>query len=105
MDGMYRKCHGWTNHAQAGQRCGSVMLDLATRALLRASLAPPPQARQRGRRILGDIAGERNVVFFHTHCFAKMGRVNRRARDDLFIIGLSSGYSMLFSDYIASGRG
>ena len=51
MDGMYRKCHGWTNHARAGQRCGSVMLDLATRAMLRASLAPPPQARQRGRRI------------------------------------------------------
>ena len=39
-----------------------------------------------------EIAGARNVVFFHT-CVSKMGRVRspkRRVRDDDFILGLSS---------------
>ena len=40
-----------------------------------------------------EIAGTRNVVFFHTKCVSKMGRVRspkRRVRDDDFILGLSS---------------
>ena len=35
------------------------------------------------------IAGARNVVFFHTKCISKMGRVRspkRRVRDDDFIL-------------------
>ena len=42
-----------------------------------------------------EIAGARNVVFFHTKCVSKMGRVRspkRRVRDDDFILGLSSDY-------------
>ena len=40
-----------------------------------------------------EIAGAPNVVFFHTKCVSKMGRVRspkRRVRDDDFILGLSS---------------
>ena len=40
-----------------------------------------------------EIAGARNVVFFHTKCVSKMGRVRspkRRVRDDDFMLGLSS---------------
>ena len=40
-----------------------------------------------------EIAGTRNVVFFHTKCVSKMGRVRspkRRVRDDDFMVGLSS---------------
>ena len=40
-----------------------------------------------------EIAGARNVVFFHTKCVSKMGRVRspkRRVRDDDFILGSSS---------------
>ena len=40
-----------------------------------------------------EIAGARNVVFFHTKCVSKMGRVRspkRRVRDNDFIVGLSS---------------
>ena len=42
-----------------------------------------------------EIAGARNVVFFHTKCVSKMGRVRspkRRVRDDDFIVGLCSDY-------------
>ena len=42
-----------------------------------------------------EIAGARNVVFFHTKCVSKMGRVRspkRRVRDDDFMLGLSSEY-------------
>ena len=38
-----------------------------------------------------EIAGAPNVVFFHTKCVSKMGRVRspkRRVRDDDFILGL-----------------
>ena len=37
-----------------------------------------------------EIAGARNVVFFHTKCVSKMGRVRspkRRVRDDDFMLG------------------
>ena len=37
-----------------------------------------------------EIAGARNVVFFHTKCVSKMGRVRspkRRVRDDDFMVG------------------
>ena len=37
-----------------------------------------------------EIAGARNVVFFHTKCVSRMGRVRspkRRVRDDDFILG------------------
>ena len=40
-----------------------------------------------------EIAGARNVVFFHTKCVSKMGRVRspkRRVRDDDFMLGMSS---------------
>ena len=40
-----------------------------------------------------EIAGARNVVFFHTKCVSKMGRVRspkRRVRDDDCMLGLSS---------------
>ena len=40
-----------------------------------------------------EIAGARNVVFFHTKCVSKMRRERsskRRVRDDDFILGLSS---------------
>ena len=40
-----------------------------------------------------EIAGIRNVVFFHTKCVSKMGRVRfpkRRVRDDDFMLGLCS---------------
>ena len=40
-----------------------------------------------------EIAGAPNVVFVHTKCVSKMGRVRspkRRVRDDDFILGLSS---------------
>ena len=40
-----------------------------------------------------EIAGARNVVFFHTKCVSKMGRVRspkRRVRDDYFIFGSCS---------------
>ena len=42
-----------------------------------------------------EIAGARNVVFFHTKCVSKMGRVRspkRRVRDDDFMVGLCSDY-------------
>ena len=42
-----------------------------------------------------EIAGAPNVVFFHTKCVSKMGRVRspkRRVRDDDFILGLCSDY-------------
>ena len=42
-----------------------------------------------------EIAGARNVVFFHTKCVSQMGRVRspkRRVRDDDFILGLCSDY-------------
>ena len=42
-----------------------------------------------------EIAGAPNVVFFHTKCVSKMGRVRspkRRVRDDDFMLGLSSDY-------------
>ena len=42
-----------------------------------------------------EIAGARNVVFFHTKCVSKMGRVRspkRRVRDDDFILGSWSDY-------------
>ena len=42
-----------------------------------------------------EIAGARNVVFFHTKCVSKMGRLRspkRRVRDDDFILGISSDY-------------
>ena len=42
-----------------------------------------------------EIAGARNVVFFHTKCVSKMGRVRspkRRVRDDDFILGSCSDY-------------
>ena len=40
-----------------------------------------------------EIDGARSVVFFHTKCVSKMGRVRspkRRVRDNDFIVGLSS---------------
>ena len=40
-------------------------------------------------------AALRDVVFFHTKCVSKMGRVRspkRRVRDDDFIVGLCSDY-------------
>ena len=40
-----------------------------------------------------EIAGTRNVVFFHTKCVSKMGRVRspkRRVRDDDFMLGICS---------------
>ena len=45
-----------------------------------------------------EIAGARNVVFFHTNCVCKMRRVRspkRRARDDDFIFGLSSDHARM----------
>ena len=45
-----------------------------------------------------EIAGARNVVFFHTKCVPKMGRVRspkRRVRDDDFILGLCSDYPQI----------
>ena len=42
-----------------------------------------------------EIAGARNVVFFHTKCVSQMRRVRspkRRVRDDDFILGLCSDY-------------
>ena len=45
-----------------------------------------------------EIAGERNVVFFHTKCVSKMGRVRspkQRVRDDDFIFGLSSDHARI----------
>ena len=42
-----------------------------------------------------EIAGARNVVFFHTRCVSKVGRgrsPRRRVRDDDFMVGLSSDY-------------
>ena len=42
-----------------------------------------------------EIAGERNVVFFHRNCVSKTGRVRsprRQVRDDDFIFGLCSDY-------------
>ena len=42
-----------------------------------------------------EIAGTRNVSFFHTKCVSKMRRERspkRRVRDDDFIVGLSSDY-------------
>ena len=42
-----------------------------------------------------EIAGARNVVFFHTKCVSKTGRgrsPRRRVRDDDFILGLCSDY-------------
>ena len=42
-----------------------------------------------------EIAGAPNVVFFHTKCVSKIGRVRspqRRVRDDDFIFGSSSDY-------------
>ena len=45
-----------------------------------------------------EIAGARNVVFFHTNCVCKMRRVRspkRRVRDDDFIFGLSSDHARM----------
>ena len=45
-----------------------------------------------------EIAGARNIVFFHTKCVSRMGRVRslkRRVRDDDFIVG----YPRISSDY------
>ena len=45
-----------------------------------------------------EIAGARNVVFFHTKCALKMGRVRsprRRVRYDDFIFGLSSDHGRI----------
>ena len=45
-----------------------------------------------------EIAGAPNVVFFHTKCVSKMGRVRspkRRVRDDDFIFGLSSDHARI----------
>ena len=42
-----------------------------------------------------EIAGARNVAFFHTTCVSKLGRVRspkRRVRDDDFILGSCSDY-------------
>ena len=42
-----------------------------------------------------EIAGARNVAFFHTKCVSKMGRVRspkRRVRDDDFMVGSWSDY-------------
>ena len=62
-------------------RCGSVMLDLATRAMLRASLAPPPQARQRGRRIFhfqkNQAERDPNMLILHD-C---LGRMSHQAKN------------------------
>ena len=43
-----------------------------------------------------EIAGTRNVVFFHTKCVSKMGRVRspkRRVRDDDFMVGSWSDHA------------
>ena len=45
-----------------------------------------------------EIAGTRNVVFFHTKCVSKMGRVRspkRRVRDDDFILGSWSDHGRI----------
>ena len=43
-----------------------------------------------------EIAGARNVFFFHTECVSKMGRVRspkRRVRDDDFMVGSWSDHA------------
>ena len=45
-----------------------------------------------------EIAGTRNVGFFHTKCVSKMGRVRspkRRVRDDDFILGSWSDHGRI----------
>ena len=45
-----------------------------------------------------EIAGARNVVFFHTKCVSKIGRVRspkRRVRDDDFIFGSCSDHARI----------
>ena len=45
-----------------------------------------------------EIAGARNVVFFHTKCVSKIGRVRspkRRVRDDDFIFGSCSDHGRI----------
>ena len=45
-----------------------------------------------------EIAGARNVAFFHTKCVSKMGRVRspkRRVRDDDFIFGSCSDHGRI----------
>ena len=45
-----------------------------------------------------EIAGAPNVVFFHTKCVSKMGRVRspkRRVRDDDFIFGSCSDHARI----------
>ena len=45
-----------------------------------------------------EIAGTRNVVFFHTKCVSKMGRVRspkRRVRDDDFMVGSCSDHGRI----------
>ena len=45
-----------------------------------------------------EIAGARNVIFFHTKCTSKMGRVRspkRRVRDDDFILGFGMSSNRL----------
>ena len=45
-----------------------------------------------------EIAGARNVVFFHTKCVSKMRRERspkRRVRDDDFILGLFSDHARI----------
>ena len=45
-----------------------------------------------------EIAGARNVVFFHTKCVSKMGRVRspkRPVRHDDFMLGLSSDHGRI----------
>ena len=50
-----------------------------------------------------EIAGAPNVVFFHTKCVSKIGRVRspkRRVRDDDFIFGSSSDYPLILAEAI-----
>ena len=45
-----------------------------------------------------EMAGARNVVFFHPKCVSNMGRVRspkRRVRDDDFVVGLSSNHGRI----------
>ena len=48
-----------------------------------------------------EIAGARNVAFFHRKCVSKMGRVRspkRRVRDDDFLFGLPSDYRRIIAE-------
>ena len=53
-----------------------------------------------------EIAGARNVVFFHTKCVSKIGSgrsPKRRVRDDDFMVGLSSIILGLSSNRLSIG--